>query len=87
MDTVVVYEHALKHGITEMQIRHAWRNAIEVRKIIREDGFVDYVALGFDKDGRPIEMTGREKPFGILIYHANTPPTSRTLKELGLTGR
>ena len=29
---------------------------------------------------------GRKKPFGVLIFHANTPPTARAYKELGLTG-
>lgn len=87
MDDVVVYEHALKHGLTEEQILCAWRNAVEVAKIERSDDAVDYVAIGFDQGGRAIEMTGRMKAFGILIYHANTPPTSRALRELGLTGR
>ena len=51
------------------------------------DEVVDYVAIGFDMSGCPIEMTAREKGFGILIFHANTPPTPRALRELGLTGR
>ena len=36
--------------------------------------------------GRSIEVVGRKKPFGVLIFHANTPPTARAYKELGLTG-
>ena len=46
----------------------------------------DFVSIGFDQHGRAIEMTGRKKPFGVLIFHANTPPTTRALKELGLGG-
>ena len=40
----------------------------------------------FDQHGRAIEMTGRIKSFGVLIFHANTPSTTRALKELGLGG-
>ncbi|MDR3053341.1 MAG: hypothetical protein LBU48_05730 [Coriobacteriales bacterium] len=87
MDRILVFEHALKHGLTEDQILHAWRNAFETATINRIDGAIDQVAIGFDQNGRAIEMTARLKPFGLLIYHANTPPTPRTLKELGLTGR
>jgi hypothetical protein len=32
-------------------------------------------------------MTARRKPYGLLVYHANTPPTPRTFRELGLIGR
>lgn len=87
MDVVLIYEHALKHGLKEEQILHAWRDAIETARIERDGGAVDYVAVGFDQGGRAIEMTGRLKAFGILVYHANTPPTPRTLTELGLTRR
>ena len=87
MDDIVVYEHALKHGLTEEQICHAWKNAVVCARIERMNEVVDYVAIGFDTNGRPIEMTAREKEFGILIYHANTPPIPRALRELGLTGR
>jgi hypothetical protein len=87
MDNILVYEHAFKHGITETQIKHAWRNAVAVARIDREDGATDYVAIGFDQSGRAIELVGREKPFGMLIYHANTPPTPRAFRDLGLAER
>jgi len=87
MDDIVVYECALKHGLTEEQICHAWKNAVVCARIKRKNEVVDYVAIGFDMNGRPIEMTAREKEFGVLIYHANTPPTPRAFRELGLTGR
>ena len=87
MYDIVVSSHALKHGISEEQIIHAWRYAVVCARRECANGSVDYVAIGFDQNGRPIEMTGREKTFGILIYHSNTPPTPRALKELGLTGK
>lgn len=81
-----MHEHALMHGLSEEQVLHAWRNAVSVARRGCESGEVDFVAIGFDQHGRAIEMTGRIKSFGVLIFHANTPSTTRALKELGLGG-
>jgi len=83
---VLVFEHALKHGLTEAEILHAWENQIRWVEFERDDGNIDIVAIGFDMHGRAIEMTGRVKKFGILIYHANTPPTARAFRELEMEG-
>lgn len=83
MPTLIVLDHALKHGLTERQIAHAWNNAVAYVKIER-DQWLDYVAIGPDQNGRLLELTGRKKPFGIVIYHANTPPSKRALRELRL---
>jgi hypothetical protein len=85
--SVLVFERALKHDLTEDQILHAWRNAFAAARIERDNGSVDFVALGFDQSGRPLEMAAREKSLGVLIYHTSTPPTPRAFRELGLTGR
>ncbi|WP_165055865.1 MULTISPECIES: hypothetical protein [unclassified Adlercreutzia] len=87
MSYLAIAEHALKHGLDENQITHAWKNAVVCTRIARKDGLVDYVAVGPDQNGRIIEMTGRAKDFGILIYHANTPPTTRSLRTLNLQKR
>ena len=87
VEPVFIHPHATKLGLTEKQILHAWTNAIEVARRDGNDGVIDYVAIGFDQDGRPIEMTANWKPAGFLIYHANTPPTPRAFEELGLTRR
>ena len=87
MEQVYIHPHATKHGLSKEQIRHAWENAVEVARRDRSDGITDYVAIGFDQSGRPLEMTARRKRAGFLIYHAKTPPTPRTFKELGLAGR
>ena len=87
MEQVLVLEHALKHGLDEKQILHAWRNAFASATIVRDDGMTDLVTIGFDQNGRPIEMTARKKPYGLLIYHAKTPPTPRAFRELGLAGK
>ncbi len=78
-------ERAKKHGLTEDQILQAWENHIGiVLRIERSDGFVDHKTIGFSNDGKAIELTARIKPFGFLIYHANTPPSERALREFGL---
>lgn len=88
MDTVLVMERALKHGLSEKQVLQAWENHIDqVLRIERDDGLIDYKTIGFASDGRAIELTARVKSFGFLIYHANTPPTERAFRELGLKRR
>lgn len=84
---LIIMERALKHGLSEEQIGHAWRNAIDFLRIDAEDDGVIIKAIGFDADGRGIEITAREKPFGMLVYHANTPPSTRALREFGLSRR
>ena len=32
-------------------------------------------------------MVAVERPFGVLVYHAMSPPTDKALIELGLKGR
>lgn len=86
MSALIVHEHALIHGLSENQVLHAWKNAISVARRGCESGEVDFVAIGFDQRGRLIEMVGRKKSFGVLIFHANTPPTARAFRELGLNG-
>ncbi|MDR1184036.1 MAG: hypothetical protein LBK67_04495 [Coriobacteriales bacterium] len=86
MDQIFVHSHARKHGITKDQIIHAWTNAIEVARREGKDGSIDYVAIGFDQNGKAIEMTAARNAVGFLVYHANTPPTARALRELGLSG-
>lgn len=87
MSYLGIAEHALKHGLSEEQILHAWENAVVCTQITRKDGLVDYVAVGPDQGGRMIEMTARVRDFGVLVYHANTPPTARSLRTLNLQRR
>ena len=84
---LLVMQRALKHGLSEEQIEHAWRNAVDFLRIDLEDGGVVIKAIGFDASGRGIEISAREKEFGMIVFHANTPPTSRALREFGLSRR
>lgn len=83
-ELVLVMERAKKHGLSEGQILQAWENHIGVvLRIERDDGLVDHKTIGFSNDGKVIELTARMKAFGFLIYHANTPPSERALREFG----
>ncbi len=72
--------------LTEADILSAWRNAIAlVRRETPEADF--YVAVGFDANSRPIEMVAAKEDDGsLLIFHAMTPPTKKTLHELRVEG-
>lgn len=86
MDEPIVAEHALKHGLPEDDIRHAWENF--VRKQYRgapNEGEV--VAVGYDRKGEFMQVVAAERPFGTVIYHALKPPTTKVLVELGLARR
>ena len=84
---LIIMQRAYKHGLTEEQITHAWRNAVDFLRIDTESGATIIKAIGFDSSGKGIEISAREQPFGMLIYHANTPPTARALREFGLSRR
>lgn len=72
--------------LTKSDILSAWRNAIAlVRRETSEADF--YVAVGFDTNSRPIEMVAAKEDDGsLLIFHAITPPTKKTLRELRVEG-
>lgn len=80
---VVVHPHALKHGLTEKDVRHAWKNF--VRKQHRSSPEEDKVlAIGPKANGQMVQMVGRDIGFTIVIYHAMCPPTKKVLRELGI---
>lgn len=86
MEEPIVAEHALKHGLSEEDIRYAWSNF--VRKQYRgapNEG--EIVVVGYDRRGRFIEIVAAEREFGTIIYHAMQPPTTNVLAELGLVRR
>lgn len=83
MKRVEIAEHALKHGICEEDIRHAWTNYL--RKQYRgapNEG--EIVAIGYTRDGILIQIVATDTKTGVLIYHAMSPPTKKVMQELGL---
>ncbi len=84
MDLYDIHSHAYKHHISERDIRHAWRNGFAWGRRDRAGGGIDYLVVGQDTRGRLIEILARLTPKGYVAFHALTPPTKKTLLELGL---
>ena len=88
MGEVVVDRHALKHGLTENEIRHAWDTPIACRQRNGEDDPPIWIAIGVLPDGRMAELVALEDSQGRwLVFHAMVPPTKKFLRELGMDGR
>lgn len=67
-------------------VKSAWRNAVDFKERPSEKADdVVLVAVGADAHGRLIEMMGAVNADGIiLVFHAMTPPSAKTLREIGL---
>ena len=80
---VVIADHALKHGLTEDEIRHAWSNFIRMQhRPAPDEEYV--VAIGCTRNGDTVQMVAVVVEEGYLVFHAMTPPTLKVLRELGL---
>ena len=68
--------------LLEEDVLVAWEGSQDMT--LRMDGlsFPEYVCTGHDARGRHIEMVGVMTKDGWLIYHAQTSPTKKTLKEI-----
>ena len=80
MAKIEVHSHALKHGLSEDDVRYAWEHFV-----IKRPRDVDYwVAIGFDARGREIELVAVECANAtFLIIHAMSPATKSIKQELG----
>lgn len=76
--------HARHPELRAEDVAHAWEHAIV--SAARSDARpFEYLAVGCDTRGRPIEMVGRANENGDwVIWHAFTPPTPKARRELGL---
>jgi hypothetical protein len=80
-----IHPHALVHGLTEEDVRHAWRNAFSWARRDRDDGKIDYMLIGVDGRGRLVELLARRcGKDSYVVFHAMTPPTKKALAEVGL---
>ena len=85
MNQVVVHPRVMdRHPeLTEDDIIVAWENYVRMTRREGQDSY--YVAVGFDENGRAIEMVAVETiESDWYIYHALTPPTKGVLRELEL---
>jgi len=72
MELAAIHPNALKHGLTEEDIRHAWSNAFEWIRRDRDDGIIDYVFIGPDTKGNLSELIARfSAPVGGYIVSFN----------------
>ena len=77
---LIIHEHALKHGMSEDDIRYAWDNFVKTQP--RGEDFE--VRIGFDADGKEVGMVGAKLADGdVLVIHAKSPAISSIKKELG----
>ena len=74
MDEVVVDPHALKHGLSEEEVRHAWCTPIACRQRGGECDPPTWVAIGVLPDGRMAELVALEDSQGRWhVFHAMVP--------------
>ena len=64
-----IRESALKHGVTEADIRHAFENSGTVRQFQSRENV--YLLIGFDTKANPIEILYNEyEDNGVNVFHA-----------------
>lgn len=89
MQNVIVHPriHKRHPEITEEDVQDAWIGCIRsVSRLAENTGEV--VLLGCDAKGRLMEMVAKRLDTeSWLVFHALTPPTKKTLVELGLRER
>lgn len=86
--TVVVEDHALKHGLSVDDVIYAWETLVECR--MRAGGTFPprWIGLGILPDGRVTQLVATEDSLGVWhVFHAMTPPTKAFLKELRIDSR
>lgn len=86
MEDIVIDRHMRNRHpeIEDDDVRSAWKNTISV--VCRETSEKDfYVSVGVDSKGRLLELVATKDSSGAFhIFHAMTPPSDKTLREVGL---
>ena len=87
MDTIIVHPRVTEKRpeLLERDVLDAWNNCIHAKRRADKDT-IEYIAVGSDQNGRLIEAVAKLDGEAWLLYHAMTPLSKKTLKELGLTG-
>ena len=75
MQVIEVTKSALKHGLTEEEIRYAWENLLEYRRCRAEKQPPHYLAIGTLPNGNPVELVAFSTGYKWVIFHAMTPLT------------
>lgn len=85
-DQIIVHGRIMERHpeLTPDDIAHAWGNRIASGNRLLID-LNQIVAVGFDSRGRMVEMVAVIDSNGeTLVFHAMTPPSTKTLKEVNL---
>lgn len=68
--------------IEEEDAIHAWVYAVECAEGMDFPDWPAYAALGYDRNGRLLELLAALQEDGsILIYHTMTPPSKKMMTE------
>jgi len=89
MDKVFVDDRVPLHhpDISKEDAATAWLNCIKCRPRINKDPS-EYLAIGTDGKGRLLELVViRDTEGDWLVYHAMTPPTENSKRELQMNRR
>ena len=79
--------HDRHPDIDEDDVKVAWMGAI-VSTLRLGKNPSEYVALGFDAKGRLLELVAvRTNNADWVVFHAMTPPSEETFRELGIERR
>lgn len=68
-------------------ITYAWKHRYYEGIRSDSENFPEYLWIGCDASGRELEMVGTLTNDGVLIYHANTPLSRRTIAEVDRSTR
>lgn len=85
-DVIVHPRIELEHGINEEDILAAWDNALPLKRRARPRnnlGHDEYITIGFDTKGRPIELVAATyvAEHLWLVYHGVRPATKGFVDE------
>ena len=72
---IVVHNSALKHGLTEEDVKSAWIGVQEYRRIKQDKYPPHYMAVGFLSNGKSVEMVAYSDGLDWHVFHAMSPIT------------
>ena len=81
---IVVHPRVLERHpeLSEEDVVTAWESSLDMCLRVDSPHFPEYVCIGYDSKGRRLEMVGAMTRDGWLIYHAMTPPSKKTIREI-----
>jgi len=89
MEKAIVHPrvHERHPELQDADVMSAWKNRMVIRHRL-DDAGNRLVTIGSDSNGRLVEMVASQISDGTwVIFHAMTPPSHKTLKELGMIRR